>query len=76
MQSFTRHGSRADRIDFLGNLPVSVNGQPMAERVGLLVRSYGSGEVLYGLFLAPDADFKPLWPTFEQMLYSFETRRH
>lgn len=73
-QSFTLHGTRADRIDFLGNSPVSANGRPLAERVRLVTIFYRSGEFLYLLFVAPDADFKPLWPTFEQMLYSFQPR--
>lgn len=73
-QSFTLHGSRADRIDSLGNSPVNTNGRPLAECVRLVAMPYRGGEFLYLLFVAPDPDFKQLWPMFEQMLCSFQTR--
>ena len=74
-QSFTLHGKRADRIDFLGNSPVRSGGRPLAERVRLVaLPETRGGEFLYLLFVAPDADFKALWPTFEQMLYSLQPR--
>lgn len=71
-QTFSLHRRRADQVDFLGNSPVRANGRALGERVRLVALPERRGEFLYLLFVAPDADFKALWPTFEQMLYSLQ----
>jgi hypothetical protein len=68
------NGRAAKSVEFLGTSAVQENNQPIAERVRLVgVRGKGS-VVLYMVFVAPDADFKPLQSAFDQVAGSFQVR--
>jgi predicted Zn-dependent protease len=68
------NGRAAKSVEFLGTSAVQENDQAIVERVRLVgVQGKGS-VVLYMVFVAPDADFKPLQPAFDQIAKSFQVR--
>ena len=69
-QAFTLNGRPARRLDWLGASAVRQNGQNLSERVRLAAFPGKSRIIYYVVFVAPDPDFQPLWPTFEKMLNS------
>ena len=69
-QAFTLNGRPARRLDWLGTSAVRQNGQKLSERVRLAAFPGKSRIIYYVVFVAPDPDFQPLWPTFEKMLNS------
>jgi hypothetical protein len=69
-QAFTLNGRPARRLDWLGTSEVRQNGQNLSERVRLAAFPGTSRIIYYVVFVAPDPDFQPLWPTFEKMLSS------
>jgi hypothetical protein len=72
--AFTLHNRQARKLDWFGKSSVQENGQPMRERVRLIATPGRSNVVLYTVFVAPDADFEGLQPTFERVLYSLQVR--
>ena len=48
------------------------NGQPMAEKDVLVTVPMRDGSLVYMIFVAPEADFARLQPTFEAMLNSVQ----
>jgi hypothetical protein len=73
-QAVTLNGRSARKLDWIGSSPVPENGKPMRERVRLVAFQGKSRVILYLIFVAPDADFQALWPTFERMLNSMRVR--
>jgi hypothetical protein len=73
-QAITLKGRPARRLDWFGQSSVQENGQALRERVRLIALQNKANIVLYLVFVAPDADFQGLWPTFERMLNSLEVR--
>jgi len=69
-QSFTLNGRPARKLDWLGTSGVRQDGKNLTERVRLAAFSGKSRIIYYLVFVAPDPDFQPLWPTFEKMLNS------
>jgi hypothetical protein len=49
---------------------VDGNGGPAAERDVLVTTQRGDGAVIWMLFIAPEAHFSALKPTFQQMINS------
>jgi predicted Zn-dependent protease len=72
-QAFTLNGRSARKLDWIGSSAVQ-SGKPMRERVRLVAFQGKSRVILYLIFVAPDADFPALWPTFEKMLNSMRVR--
>jgi hypothetical protein len=72
--AFTLHNRQARKLDWFGKSTVQENGQPMRERVRLIAMLGRSDLVLYVVFVAPDADFEGLQPTFERVLDSLQVR--
>jgi hypothetical protein len=72
--AFTLHNREARKLDWFGKSAVQENGQPMRERVRLIALQGRSNLVLYIVFVAPDADFEGLQPTFERVLDSLQVR--
>jgi hypothetical protein len=72
--AFTLHNRPARKLDWFGKSAVQENGQPMRERVRLIATPGRSNVVLYTVFVAPDADFEGLQPTFERLLDSLQVR--
>ena len=73
-QTFTLQGKNAVKLDWLGTSAVRDNGKAMSERVRLVATPGKSGLILYMVFVAPDADFEALSPTFDKIMNSFEVR--
>jgi hypothetical protein len=61
-------------LDWFGESAVQDNGEPMRERVRLIALQGRSNLVPYLVFVAPDADFEALQPTFERVLDSLQVR--
>jgi peptidase M48-like protein len=72
--AFTLHNRQARKLDWFGKSAVQENGQPLRERVRLIAMLGRSNLVLYMVFVAPDADFEALQPTFERVLDSLQVR--
>ena len=73
-QTFTLQGKNAVKLDWLGTSAVRENGKAMGERVRLVATPAKSGVILYMIFVAPDADFDALSPTFDKIMNSFQVR--
>ncbi|HTZ95680.1 MAG TPA: M48 family metalloprotease [Terriglobales bacterium] len=73
-QTFTLQGKNAVKLDWLGTSAVRENGKAMGERVRLVASPGKSGVILYMVFVAPDADFEALSPTFDKIMNSFQVR--
>ena len=53
---------------------IRVNGEPTAERIRLVALQGKGSLVLYMAFVAPDADFYSMRPTFDRIMRSFAAR--
>ena len=53
---------------------IRVNGEPVAERIRLVALQGKGSLVLYMAFVAPDADFDSMPPTFDRIMRSFAAR--
>lgn len=73
-QALTLNGGPARKLDWLGTSPVRQDGQNLPERVRLVAFPGKSRIILYVIFIAPDADFTALWPSYERMLNSIRVR--
>jgi beta-barrel assembly-enhancing protease len=73
-QAFTLHDRDARTLDWFGKSAVQENGQPMRERVHLVALLGRSNIVLYIAFVAPEADFKAIQPTFDRVLDTLQVR--
>lgn len=73
-QTFTLQGKNSVKLDWLGTSAVRENGKAMGERVRLVATPGKSGVILYMVFVAPDADFEALSPTFDKIMNSFQAR--
>jgi hypothetical protein len=69
-QDFRLNGRSARSTVLLGPSPI----QNEQERDWLVTIQRDDGSVLYAIFIAPDADFKQLQPTFEKMLRSIKIK--
>jgi len=72
--AFTLHGRDARKLDWFGKSAVQENGHPLRERVRLIALLGRSHVLLYTVFVAPEADFEALLPTFEHVLDSLQVR--
>ena len=73
-KALTHVGLPARRMDWTGKSSVQEKGEPLKEHVRLIALQARSGIILYMVFVAPDADFDALWPTFERMADSLQVR--
>ncbi len=73
-QAFTLNNRSARKLDWYGTSAVQQNGQSLRERVRLVALQGKSNIILYLVFVAPDADFDALWPTFERILNTLRVR--
>lgn len=72
--NLTVGGRAAKSVEMLGNSAIREKGQAIPERIRLVaVRGKGS-LILYLVFIAPNADFDGLRPTFDRILRSFTVR--
>jgi hypothetical protein len=58
----------------LGNSAIHEKNQAIPERIRLVALPGKGNIVLYMVFVAPDADFDRLRPTFDRMMRSFTAR--
>lgn len=72
--NITVGGRAAKSVEMLGNSAIRVNGEPIAERIRLVALQGKGSVVLYMVFVAPNADFDSLRPTFDRMMRSFTAR--
>jgi hypothetical protein len=72
--NITVGGKAAKSVEMLGNSAIRENGQPIAERIRLVALRGQGNVVLYMAFVAPDADFDKLRPTFDRIMRSFTAR--
>ena len=61
-------------IPSAGRSAIRVNGEPLAERIRLVALQGRGSLVLYLVFVAPDADFHSMRPTFDRIMRSFAAR--
>jgi hypothetical protein len=73
-QQFMLRGRKAMKLDWVGTSAVREKGQPLKERIRLVVLPGKAGVVLYLVLVAPEADFNGLWPVYERMLNSLQVR--
>jgi hypothetical protein len=67
-------GKPAKSVEMLGTSAIREKGQPLAERIRLVAQQGKGNVVLYMVFIAPDADFDGLRPTFDRIMRSFTQR--
>jgi hypothetical protein len=67
-------GRAAKSMEMLGKSVIRVNGEPTAERIRLVALQGKGSLVLYMAFVAPDADFDSMPPTFDRIMRSFAAR--
>jgi peptidase M48-like protein len=67
-------GRAAKSMEMLGKSVIRVNGEPIAERIRLVALQGKGSLVLYMAFVAPDADFDSMRPTFDRIMRSFAAR--
>jgi hypothetical protein len=68
-------GVTGKSVDLIATSPVQdANGHPQRERDWLVTIPSRRGNLVYLVFIAPDADFNTLRPTFDQMLRSLHVR--
>jgi hypothetical protein len=68
-------GVTGKSVDLIATSPVhDANGQPQHERDWLVTVPGRNGNLIYLVFIAPDADFNTLRPTFEAMLRSLKVK--
>jgi hypothetical protein len=68
-------GVKAKSVDLIATSPVQdANGRAQRERDWLVAVPGRNGNLTYLVFIAPDADFNTLRPTFDQMLKSLHTK--
>ena len=71
LMNLTVGGRAAKAIEMLGESAIKENDEPLGERIRLVAVQSKSSAVLYLVFVAPDADFDSLRPTFDRILRSF-----
>lgn len=72
--NITVGGKAAKSVEMLGNSAIRENDQPIPERIRLVALRGQGSVVLYMAFVAPDADFDKLRPTFDRIMRSFTAR--
>ena len=70
----TINGKPAKGLELLGTSAVTENDKPIPERVRLVALPGKGKLILYMVFVAPDADFDALRPTFDRITRSFVVR--
>jgi hypothetical protein len=73
--TLTVGGRAAKSVEILGNSAIQEKGQPIPERIRLVAMQGKGSLILYMVFIAPDADFGGLRPTFDRILRSFAVRQ-
>lgn len=74
-EDFTLNGAAAKSVVMVGNSPlVDRNNRPERERDWVVVTRNRGGDVIYFVFIAPEADFQNLYPTFNKVLRSVRLR--
>lgn len=61
-------------VEMLGSSAIKEKRQPIPERIRLVAIQGKGTLILYMVFIAPDADFDGLRPTFDRILRSFTVR--
>lgn len=70
-EDFKLNGTAAKSVVLVGPSPLmDKNNKAERERDWMVVTKNRSGEVIYFVFIAPEADFKGLYPTFDKILRS------
>jgi hypothetical protein len=72
--NLTVSGRPAKSVEMLGASAIYEGNQPIPERIRLVALHGNGGVVLYLVFVAPDADFDALRPTFDRILRSLTVR--
>ena len=68
-------GGRAEKsVEMLGNSAIQEQGQAIPERIRLVAVQGKGNLILYLVFIAPNANFDGLRPTFDRILGSFTVR--
>jgi hypothetical protein len=65
---------RGRAVNLVGNSPVQRNGQSLAEHDWLVTLPRPDGDMLYLVFIAPEADFSQLRSTYQKMLGSVQVK--
>lgn len=74
-EDFTLNGAAAKSVMLVGTSPLmDQNNRAERERDWLVVTRDRSGDVIYFVFIAPEADFQDLYPTFNKILRSVRMR--
>ncbi len=72
--NITVSGRPAKSVELLGKSAIREKDEPIAERIRMVALQGKQGLVLYLVFVAPDADFDAMRPTFDRIMRSFRTR--
>ena len=74
-EDFRLNGAAAKSVVMVGPSPlVDRNNRAERERDWMVVTKNRSGEVIYFVFIAPEADFQNLYPTFNKILRSVQLK--
>lgn len=74
LSTLTVNGQPANAIELKGRSPIANGNNAVAERDLLVTVARPDGAVSYMIFIAPEADYPTLKPTFTTMLQSFRVR--
>lgn len=74
LKNMTVGGRPAKSVEMLGNSAVREKGQPIPERIRLVALRGKGNQILYLVFVAPDADFDLIRPGFRRILQNFSPR--
>lgn len=74
MGSLTVNGRPAKTVELRGRSPLTSGNNALPERDLLVTVSRPDGAVSYMIFIAPEADYVMLKPTFTSMMQSFRVR--
>ncbi len=72
--NITVGGRAVKSVEMLGKSAIHENGEAIPERIRLVALQGKGNLVLYMVFIAPDADFDSLRPTFDRIMRSFTSR--
>jgi hypothetical protein len=75
-EPITVNGVHGLSVDMVGQSPLADpgSGEPQRERDWLVTLPRGDGSLEYVIFIAPDAEFMGMRPTFQQMLRSLHLK--
>jgi hypothetical protein len=72
--NITVSGRPAKSVELLGKSAIREKDEPIVERIRMVALQGNQGLVLYLVFVAPDADFDTMRPTFDRIMRSFTAR--